>query len=79
MQRSKLVRASWLLAIFGECQVMAQPVARRLLVSPLMNKDFRDCSLILARGNRASATLNHQKWTRAWILYIWLLNLSLSK
>jgi hypothetical protein len=29
---AKLVRASWLLAIVGECQVIAQTVARRFLV-----------------------------------------------
>jgi hypothetical protein len=50
---------------FGECQVMAQPVARRLLVPPLINRDFRGCYLTRARGNLASANLNHQHWPRA--------------
>jgi hypothetical protein len=54
-----------LLGAFGECQVMAQPVARRLLVSSLINKDFRGCYLVLVSGNFASATLNHQNWPRA--------------
>ncbi|SRR6266511_2823624 len=50
---------------FGECQVMAQLVATRWLVFPLMKKDFRVCHPLLARGDFASATLNHQNWTRA--------------
>jgi hypothetical protein len=45
---------------FGECQVMAQLVATRLLVFPLMKEDFRVCHPLLARGDFASATLNHQ-------------------
>jgi hypothetical protein len=61
----KSMEKQWLLARFGECEGMAQPVARRSLVSPLINKDFRGCSLTLARGNLASATLNHQMWPRA--------------
>src|SRR5262249_61956003 len=43
---------------------MAQPVATRLLVFPLMKEDFRVCHPLLARGDCASATLNHQNWTR---------------
>jgi hypothetical protein len=54
-----------LLATFGECQVMGQPVAKGLLVSPSITGDFRGCYLLLAGGNHASATLNHQKWPRA--------------
>jgi hypothetical protein len=54
-----------LLASFGECQVMAQLVATRWLVFPLMKEDFRVCHPPLARGDFASATLNHQNWTRA--------------
>jgi hypothetical protein len=50
---------------FGEYAVMAQPVARSLLVSPLINKHFRGCYLMLDSGNLASATLNHQNWPRA--------------
>jgi hypothetical protein len=30
---------------FGERQTVAQPIARRWLVSLLINKDFRDCPL----------------------------------
>jgi hypothetical protein len=33
----------WLLASFGDRQMMAQHIARRWLVSPLINKDFRGC------------------------------------
>jgi hypothetical protein len=62
------VSGSW--GAFGECQVMAQMVARRLLVPPLMNRDFRGGYLTRARGYRASATLHHQKWPRAHILYL---------
>jgi hypothetical protein len=36
---------------FGECQVVALPVAKRLLGSPLINKDFRGCYLRLVSGN----------------------------
>jgi hypothetical protein len=50
------------LANVGECEVMAQPVARSLLVSPLINQDFRGRYLMLASGNLGSATLNHQMW-----------------
>ena len=41
-----------------------QAVARRLLVSPLMNKDFPGCYLTLAHGNLVSANLNHHKCAR---------------
>jgi len=34
---------TWFLAKVRERQVMAQPVARRVLVSPLIKKDFRVC------------------------------------
>jgi hypothetical protein len=54
-----------LLGAFGESQVMGQPVAKGLLVSPSITGDFRGCYFLLARGNHASATLNHQKWPRA--------------
>jgi hypothetical protein len=54
-----------LLATFGERQIIAQPVARRLLVSPLFKKDFRDGYQLLARGDFASGNLNHQKGPRA--------------
>jgi hypothetical protein len=51
----------WLFVVFGECQVMGQPMATRWLISPLIYQDFRDGSLLLAKGHHASATLNHQK------------------
>jgi hypothetical protein len=54
-----------LLGAFGECQAIAQTVARRLLVPPFMSGDFRDCYLMRAYGNSVSAALNHQDWTRA--------------
>jgi hypothetical protein len=57
----KLVIISWLLRTFGERQMVAQPIARRWLVSPLINKDFRVCHPLLARSNYASVNLNHQK------------------
>src|SRR5919204_5504445 len=44
---------------------MAQLVATRWLVFPLMKEGFRVCHPLLARGDSASATLNHQNWTRA--------------
>jgi hypothetical protein len=43
---------------FGERQMIAQLIARKLLVSPLITKDFLGCPLLLARGNLASAHLN---------------------
>jgi hypothetical protein len=54
-----------LLRTFSERQAMAQLIARRLLVSPLVNKDFRVCHPVLAYGNFASVHLNHQKCARA--------------
>jgi hypothetical protein len=51
----------WLFVTFGERQLMAQSVARRLFVSPLIIKDFRMHSPLFAGGNFASASLNHQK------------------
>ena len=50
-----------LFVIFGEHQVMAQPIAKRVLISPLINKDFPVRLPLLARGNLASVNLNHQK------------------
>jgi hypothetical protein len=44
---------------------MAQPVAKRLLASPLIHKDFRGRYLLPASDNLDSATLNHQIWPRA--------------
>jgi hypothetical protein len=46
-------------------EVMAQLVATRLLAFPLIQEDFRVCYPLLARGDFASATLNHQDWPRA--------------
>ena len=47
MRRVRINRAKtlWLLRTFGECQVMAQVIVRRGLVSPLIHKDFRVCPL----------------------------------
>jgi hypothetical protein len=53
------------LATFGEYQVMTQPMPRELSITPLIIRDFRGCPLLLAGSNLASATLNHQNWTRA--------------
>jgi hypothetical protein len=50
-----------LFVIFGEHQVMAQLIAKRMLISPLINKDFPVRHPLLARGNFASVNLNHQK------------------
>jgi hypothetical protein len=47
--------------IFGEHQVMAQLIAKRVLISPLILKDFPVRHPLLARGNFASVNLNHQK------------------
>jgi len=58
---AKLAKISWLFVIFGEHQVMAQPIATRVLISPLIHKDFPVRHLLLARGNFASVNLNHQK------------------
>jgi hypothetical protein len=55
----------WLLGAFGERQVMVYSVARRTVVSSLINKDFRGCYHLLACGDFASASLNHQKCPRA--------------
>jgi hypothetical protein len=51
----------WLFVIFGEHQVMAQLIATRVLISPLINKDFSVRHPLPARGNFASVNLNHQK------------------
>jgi hypothetical protein len=49
-----------LFVAFGEHQVMAQLIAKRVLISPLMNKDFPVRHPLLALGNVASVNLNHQ-------------------
>jgi hypothetical protein len=59
-----------LFVIFGEHQVMVQLIAKRVLISPLINKDFPVRHLLLARGNFASVNLNHQKCVRPDIVYI---------
>jgi hypothetical protein len=41
--------------------VMAQLIAKRVLISPLINKDFPVRHPLLARGNFAYVNLNHQK------------------
>jgi hypothetical protein len=55
------VTTLWLFVIFGEYQVMVQLIAKRVLISPLIHKDFPVSHLLLARGNFASVNLNHQK------------------
>jgi hypothetical protein len=56
-----MAKTSWLFVIFGEHQVMAQLIAKRVLISPLINKDFPVRHPLLIRGNFASVNLNHQK------------------
>jgi hypothetical protein len=56
-----LAKTSWLIVIFGEHQVMAQLIAKRVLISPLINKGFPVRHPLLARGNFASVNLHHQK------------------
>ena len=58
---TNMAQTSWLFVIFGEHQVMAQLIAKRVLISPLIHKGFPVCHLLLARGNFASVNLNHQK------------------
>jgi hypothetical protein len=58
---SKLATTFWLFVTFGEHQVMAQLIAKRVLISPLINKDFPVRHPLLTRGNFASMNLNHQK------------------
>jgi hypothetical protein len=48
---SKRVTTSWLFVIFGEHRIMAQLIAKRVLISPLIRKDFPVCHPLLARGN----------------------------
>jgi hypothetical protein len=56
-----MARTSWFIVIFGEHQVMAQLIVKRVLTSPLVHKDFPVHHHLLARGNFASVNLNHQK------------------
>jgi hypothetical protein len=56
-----MAKTSWVFVTFGEHQVMAQLIAKRVLISPLINKDFSVRHPLLARGNVASVNLNHQK------------------
>jgi hypothetical protein len=46
--------------IFGEYQIMDQPIVKGVLISPLINKDFPVRHLPLAHGNFVSVKLNHQ-------------------
>jgi hypothetical protein len=68
-ERRGSLHAIRLFVIFGEHQVMAQLIATRVLISPLMNKDFSVRHPLPARGNFASMNLNHQKCRRVHILY----------
>jgi hypothetical protein len=52
---------SWVFVIFGEHQVMAQLIAKRVLISPLIHKDFPVRHPRFPRRNYAAVTLNHQK------------------
>ena len=56
-----ICKGNRLFVIFGEHQVMAQLIAKRVLISLLINKDFPVRHPLLARGNFASVNLNHQK------------------
>ena len=58
---SALANTSSLFVIFGKHQVMAQRIAKRVLISPLIHKDFPVRLPLLARDNFASVNLNHQK------------------
>jgi hypothetical protein len=55
-----LATTSWVIVIFGEHQVMAQLIAKRMLIAPLMNKDFPVRPPLLARGNFTPVNLNHR-------------------
>jgi hypothetical protein len=46
-----LVKISGLIVTFGEYQVMAQLIAKRVLISPLIRTDFPVRHPLLARGN----------------------------
>jgi hypothetical protein len=59
--QTALVNTSWVIVIFGEHQVMARLIAKRVLISPLIHKDFPVPHPLLAHGNLASVNLNHQK------------------
>ena len=61
-------RPWWRLAISGDCQVMAPLVATRWLVVSGIQAGCRVCHPLLACGDGAAATLNHQHWTRARVL-----------
>jgi hypothetical protein len=56
-----MARTSWFFVIFGEHHGMAQLIAKRVLIAPLIHKDFPVRHSLLARGNVASVNLNHQK------------------
>jgi len=60
-QGTNMANTSWLFVIFGEHQMMAQLIAKRVLMSPLIHKDFPVRHPLLARSNFASVNLNHQK------------------
>ena len=53
-RRCQLIRV---LRTFGEHQMMAQLITRRLLVFPLINKDLRGCLPLLTGGHVASSAL----------------------
>jgi hypothetical protein len=55
---SKLTKTEDVVASF---EMMAHLIAKRGLISPLIHKDFPVRHPLLAHGNFASVTLNHQK------------------
>ena len=65
-----MATTSWLFVIFGEYQAMAQLIVKRVLIAPLINKDFPVRRPLFARGNFASVNLNHQKSRRPKFLYL---------
>jgi hypothetical protein len=51
-------------------RVMTQlMMKRRWFIYPLINKEFRVCHPLLARGNFVPVTLNHQKCARARMMW----------
>jgi hypothetical protein len=61
MTLAALATTSWLFVTFGEPEVMAQLIAKRVFISLLIHKGFSVGHALLARANCASVTLNHQK------------------
>jgi hypothetical protein len=62
-----LANTLWFFVIFGEHHGMAQLIAKRVLIAPLIHKDFPVRHSLLARSNVASVNLNHQKRHVDWL------------